>query len=584
MAAEKKQREPRGPPLRRGKACLNCRHLKIRCDGARPVCSQCTRVPKEDPCEYSDTTSRTQDLENTVYRLQTQLFELEKRAGPSNYAAHSPAATASRSAQNSPLSGTSSGESSPIFGGFISGSQSSVSSENSARAADAQTKRRRKDIPEPPLEVRHALLQSFLPHATQFGFFLHPQRFIDAVLLNLPMDDKRRPAPALLHVVYLWGAHLSDPSALLNSSEVAFLKRAQKHISSEISHEHPTHLLHTIQAQILLSTYLLRQKRFLEAEFYANGAATLALGFQLHKVRAARPCASPLIGVPVLAEIYAAPADAIEEGERIRAFWAVACLQSHLNISHPSASVSFCIFESPGAQIDTPWPLEIGDYEAGTLPPDVQEQGSIRHFLTEDSFPPSPICMLHAKACVLLYRATRLGAGWSPSLQPQELAAYTTSHVWLDHRIMGFWQALPPIYLFYPDSASARTLALTHALTAAAVIRLHRGPATVEAEAQVKCLFAARAVLDVLGDARIGDRSITHPVVGALCTLACHVLMDEVYRMQVFRTAWETAASPAEVGLVGELRAGMETMGIYTVGCPLIAYQLRQLQQQYEMM
>ncbi|KAJ7662809.1 hypothetical protein DFH06DRAFT_987320 [Mycena polygramma] len=537
----------------------------------RPVCNQCARVPKEDPCEYSDTTSRTQDLENTVYRLQAQLIELENRAGPSNYAALSPAASSSRSARTSPFSGTSSGEASPTFGGLFSGSRSSSSSEDSSRAPDAENRRRPEHTQEPPLGTIYSLLESFLPHATQFGFFLHPQRFRDAVLLPLPFGNEHRPAPALLHVVYLWGAHLSDPSSLLNSSEAVFLKRVQKHISSEISHAHPTHLLHTIQAQILLSTYLLRQKHFLEAEFYANGAATLALGYQLHKIRSARPCAPPLLGVPVLAEIYAAPpADDIEEGERIRAFWAVACIQSHLNISHPSASASFCIFESPGTQIDTPWPLEIGDYEAGALPPDFQGQGSIRHFLTEDSFPPSPICMLHAKACVLLYRARRLGAGWSPSLQPQELAAYTRSYVWLDRRITAFWQALPPIYLFYADSASARTLALTHALTAAAAIGLHRSPATVDAEAQAKCLFAARAVLDVLGDARVGDRSIAHPVVGALCTLACHVLMDEVYRLQAFRAAWEAAASPAEVGLVGELRAGMETIGVYTVGCPLI--------------
>jgi hypothetical protein len=259
-------------------------------------------------------------------------------------------------------------------------------------------------------------LQCFLPHATQFGFFLHTQRFQDAVLLPFPFGDERRPSPALLYVVYLWGAHLSQSQAL-RSSERVFLRRAQEHISTEISaHTHSTHLLHTIQAQVLLSTYLVRLKRLLEAEFYVNGAATLALGYQLHKIRSARPVTPPLLGVPVLVEVYPAPpADAIEEGERIRAFWAVACLQSNLNTSVDAGSPSFCILESPGTGINTPWPLEIEDYEMGALPPGYQGEDTIRHFLTEESFSPSPLCALHAKASVLLYRATRLGTGWSPS-------------------------------------------------------------------------------------------------------------------------------------------------------------------------
>ncbi|KAJ7826850.1 hypothetical protein B0H13DRAFT_2374181 [Mycena leptocephala] len=159
------------------------------------------------------------------------------------------------------------------------------------------------------------------------------------------------------------------------------MKCAQQHISTEISaHTHPTHLLHAIQAQVLLSTYLLRTKRFIEAELHAN-------------------VTPPLLGVPVLGGVYPMhPTDAIEEGKHIRAFWAVACLQSHVNMSLDAASAPFCIFESPGGGIDT-----------------------------QDSFlGASPISTLHAKASVLLYRATRLGASWSPNLQHPELAAYQT--------------------------------------------------------------------------------------------------------------------------------------------------------------
>ncbi|KAJ7763051.1 Zn(2)-Cys(6) binuclear cluster domain-containing protein [Mycena metata] len=572
-SSENSTKKQRTQPLRRGKACINCRHLKIKCDGVRPVCGQCARVPKDDPCEFTDTMSRTQELESTVERLQSRLNELQGVAGPSNHG----------HARRSPFNGSSGSDASPTFPNFSSRPHSAPSSSSSFL-----------DFQEPPLVVIQRLLQTFLPHATQFGFFLDLQRFSDAALLPFPFGDERRPSPALLCVVYLYGVHLSRSQPLL-ASEPVFLKCAQQNISTAISvHTHPMHILHTIQAQVLLSTYLFRTKRFLEAEFHANGAATLALGYQLHKIRSARPNTPPLLGVPtLLEEVYPTPpADAIEEGERIRAFWAVASLQSNLNIALGAASGAFCILEAPGgAAIDTPWPLELADYEAGAMPPGYSGQESIRHFLTDDSFPRhSPPSMFHAKASVLLYRAARLGASWSPSFQPQEHAAYTTSYTWLDRRITQFWESLPPIYTLYTTasaSASGRTLVLAHALVAAAAIKLNRPACSASAEAQTKCIDAARAILSVFGDASdaVPDRAIVHPVVGWLMALACRVLLDAVRHCQrVFRMGW--APSGEEVTFVGEeeLRAGMATMGVYAVGCPLVEYQLGKVRQEYDAM
>ncbi|KAF7326798.1 hypothetical protein MSAN_02499300 [Mycena sanguinolenta] len=496
--------------------------------------------------------SRTQELEATVHRLQSRLTVLQNGAGPSHLVGY-PGPSSNRSARSSPFSESSSNDASPTFPASISGSHSSSSSEGSS-----QRDRMGRSEEEPPVAMIHMLLQCFLPHATQFGFFLHPQRFYDSALQPFAIGDERRPSPALLYAAYLWGAHLSRSQPLL-SSEGVFLKRAKRHISTEISsHTNPARLLHTIQAQVLLSTYLLRNKRFLEAEFYANGAATVALGYQLHKIRSSRPVTAPQLGAPQLEVYPTPPADVVEEGERIRAFWAVGCLQSQLNLALDAASASFCIFESPGASgIDTPWPLDIEDYENGTLPPGYQSQETIRHFLTDDTFTPSPIPTLYAKASVLLYRATRLGASWSPgTFVPQAIDAYQTSYTWLDRRITAFWQALPPIYAFYGNSAAARTLVVTHALAAAAAIRLHRSPAASDAEAQGKCLFAARSVFDVLGDVRVGSQSIAHPVVGALCALACQTMMDEVQRTQT----WGSAGRSQEAELRAELGVGMRTM------------------------
>ncbi|KAJ7904164.1 hypothetical protein B0H13DRAFT_1620647, partial [Mycena leptocephala] len=94
-------------------------------------------------------------------------------------------------------------------------------------------------------------LRSFLPHATQFGFF-HSASEIRSCSHSpaVTNDDPPRlqtghpqQVPALLYTVYLWGVHLSQ-SPSLRSFATAFRERAQRHIATEIS----THaqLLHTI--------------------------------------------------------------------------------------------------------------------------------------------------------------------------------------------------------------------------------------------------------------------------------------------------------------------------------------------------
>ncbi|KAJ7627933.1 hypothetical protein DFH06DRAFT_725179 [Mycena polygramma] len=580
MAAELgtgKSKQPRSQPLRRGKACLNCRHLKIKCDGNRPMCGQCKRVPKDDPCEYTDVSSRTMELENAVFRLQSRINELEGVAGPSNLASYSHHSSFDR---HSWPSAAVSRNDSPFASGSSAGSRSSprATSDNSFLGME-----------EPPLVMIQMLLDYFLPHATQFGFFLHVENFREAALLPLDFGDALRPSPALLSTVYLWGAHLSLSQPLI-SSEPAFLKRAQQDISVEVTDNNSMHFLHTIQAQVLLATYMFRNKRFLEAEVHANGAATLALGYQLHKTRSARPSTPPLLGVPGVLEVYSNPAQsAVEEGERIRGFWAVACLQSSLHVASRGASVNFSIFEASAADVDTPWPLENMDYATGRLPAGYLGQETITTFLAENPPSSNTVPTLHAKATVLLHRASRLGGSWSPNSQPQEAASYAAGCAWLDKRITRFWESLPPLYAFYGDSATARTLVLAHIMTAAAAIHLHRAPASPDPEAQKKCVFAARAILACLGDSRITGYTTAHPIVGALCVMACRVLIDEVQKAKAFRGAWGESLlvappppGPEEVSLAADLQDGITTMSLYAVGSPLIKYQLAKLQQHYE--
>ncbi|KAJ7084226.1 hypothetical protein C8R44DRAFT_894198 [Mycena epipterygia] len=175
--------------------------------------------------------------------------------------------------------------------------------------------------------------------------------------------------------------------------------------------------------------------------------------------------------------------------------------------------------------------------------------------------------MLHAKASVLLYRAARLGSTWSPPAGIRVLPGVVHLARPTHHALLGDTAA--DIRLLRRPAA-ARTLVLAHALTAAAAIRLYRSPAAADPQAQSKCVFGARAVLECLGDTRVGECLTTaHPIVGSLGALACRVLMEDVRRVQALRPAW--AAPGAEEGtLRTDLRAGMEMMGMYAAGSPLI--------------
>ncbi|KAJ7614856.1 hypothetical protein FB45DRAFT_248762 [Roridomyces roridus] len=538
-------------PLRRGKACLNCRHLKIKCDGVRPVCGQCQRVPKDDECEVLETKSRTQDLENTILQLQSRIEELQSNTCSVLYPGQ----------QIYPKANS-------------SDSDSSQSSDQSYQG-----------FKEPSRDMIQSLIHHFLPHASELGFFIHPGRFLEAALLPLPFGHERRPSPALLCVVYLWGVHLSQAP-----DEPIFLKLAKEYISIEIGAHRA---IHTMQAHVLLATYLLRNTHFLEAEFYANGAAVLALGYKLHKVRTSRPGVD---GSPELSGLCGSP-DAVQEGERIRGFWAAATLQSNIHILLESANRALCILETKGCEIDTPWPLEIAEYEAGALSSEYRGQESLRQFLTAEP-PPVPwatsssstttsMCTLEAQASVLLFRAARLAGAWTPDLQPHELQSHISSHTWLDARITQLWA-------FLPSDLSGPTFLATHTLTAAAAIKLHSSPGMTAQ--QTTCVAAARALISCLRSSAssssmpplIPTPRVGPPIVGALAFLACRILLDEVGRSRAFRAVWAELGVGVEdaeaAGEEVELREGMGVMSAWGEGDPLVGYYLGKLGREYEAM
>ncbi|KAJ7036175.1 hypothetical protein C8F04DRAFT_489030 [Mycena alexandri] len=133
------------------------------------------------------------------------------------------------------------------------------------------------------------------------------------------------------------------------------------------------------------------------------------------------------------------PQSAVEEGERIRGFWAVACLQSSLDIE-------LCDWKSR----ITPRDVSRRPFEGRRLSRTLSSRTLLRlvhcpHFARKYSF-------------TVLHNLVQSGS--------RDAASYTSSASWLEGHITQFGDRLPPLYNFYAHPVAARILVVTHALTA----------------------------------------------------------------------------------------------------------------------
>lgn len=155
----------------------------------------------------------------------------------------------------------------------------------------------------------------------------------------------------------LWGIRLSRNESL-RIHEPGFLSRATQSMSTVLAHA-PHNIVHVIQAEVLLSTYFFSMSRLLEGKYHCSAAVSLALSCRLNKIRSAQ--VSPDIDYAQVFNMKP-PVDAIEEGERINAFWSVFVLDKSWAVALGTPPF---IYDdgSAGGSIDTPWPLDFDSYE-----------------------------------------------------------------------------------------------------------------------------------------------------------------------------------------------------------------------------
>jgi hypothetical protein len=190
------------------------------------------------------------------------------------------------------------------------------------------------------------------------GFFLNKRNFYESMMLAHSIGNPARPSPALIYAVYLWGIRLSDDPAV-KKYEPAYLHRATQDAATALSGAHPHRIMHSLQAEVLLSTYFFACGRFFEGKYHVATAVSTIFSAGLHKIRAVTPMPPSLSPSGRLDP----PQDSTDEAQRVLSCWTVLMLDKSWAIALDH-SPNFEYSNHPvAAKIDTPWPLELENIE-----------------------------------------------------------------------------------------------------------------------------------------------------------------------------------------------------------------------------
>jgi hypothetical protein len=142
--------------------------------------------------------------------------------------------------------------------------------------------------------------------------------------------------------------------------ENTVLSRALQQTTSTLSGAHPQRVLHGYQAEVLLAYYFFSNGRFLEGKYHVTAASSIAVSCGLHKIRSSQTIQT--MGNSAVPPLQS-PRDSIEEGERIHGYWTGFILDKCWAVALGSIPNMICPTDNVGSQVDTPWPLEMIEYE-----------------------------------------------------------------------------------------------------------------------------------------------------------------------------------------------------------------------------
>ncbi|KAH8101647.1 hypothetical protein DFH11DRAFT_1790190 [Phellopilus nigrolimitatus] len=524
--------------LQRGKAC--------KCDGGRPVCTQCVFDDCASDCEYTDKQgrTRTQILEENIALLQARVQELENPEHAQPVLLRDPYEAFRAS---NPISGVISDTSVNQAGIPVLGSTTSIPTPAAIPWWELE---------EPPAQIRDTLVTDFLPHASSVGFVLSPSHF--RATLGLPTLNSERPHPALVNAVLLWALRLSSNQDHTQHEQL-YLQRTILALQDAFGGGRGNLVdkqtvsrrrVHAVQVEILLAQYFFVLGRFLEGRYHANAAVSLAVSCGLHYIDTSPSTAFGTTLNISLGLLKLAPArDSLELGERVRVFWTVyivdRCWSAALG-----APCAFTDEAALGTQIDTPWPRDVEEYTpiGGVSQASVIEPGNktVQRFLSggttynhADSVDSG--ISLRAKVSALYERAARLLA--VSSSQAQSQAVIQVELQTLARTTTQFAHSLVPLDEPETSTRSAETretLFVVHGLSHATMIQLHSVRGSAAVSTTESGLDHAGEVLQIL-EAAVGskdraaagsNRMLLDPILSIVGMSAAQVFVQEYLRMR----------------------------------------------------
>ncbi|KAJ6504598.1 hypothetical protein C8R47DRAFT_1066807 [Mycena vitilis] len=488
--------------------CENCSICPQKCDGMRPKCQQCSRS--------SSLNDSNLPFAEQIANVEARIKELEpSKKTPSNIVLNNPHRRPS-------------GHSGPFAG----------SSHLPVSTSEISTVK------------LNALIHNFLHHSSQFGFFLNVLNFREAAMGR----GGQRIAPVLLHVVQLWAVHISG-SDEFTSHEARYLSRALRTAADALSETHYNTVIHSIQAKVLLANYFFSTTRFLEGKYHLSAAVSLVISSGLHRLGSAASANSSGPARRVLSP----PRNAIEEGERISAFWAVLTLNNCWMTA--DGSPSNISYTDPNARIDTPWPMDIDGPGVHTQLLASSSTGTVTNFLSNRPDGGSSKSAFHAKAAILFEQASRVASQYHPSMNNKR--EFYASFNSIDTVIERFKLNLPTVQMH-----SSREMVVIHGLAHVATIQLHNPFVFDDQASRLRVLDSARAVVAYLAQVPLNEYVYIDPIMGphtlqTLWMATCQAFVSELLRFKKHLPPSTRPASPEERSLVDAIETVFAAMSVF---------------------
>ncbi|KAG1896571.1 uncharacterized protein F5891DRAFT_587386 [Suillus fuscotomentosus] len=575
--------------LQRGKACIACRRRKVRCDGARPTCGQCVRGNRFADCEYTDGQgrSRTHMLEQENARLQARVQELEH-----------PEHTTPAIALHDPYSSFDVPQGYSVPFGFqpshISAPSPGASSSSSAQSTWGDFSPGGWWVQEePPIQIVLESLDKILPYVDELGLFLHIPR-----MRNRLVTASSRGIPiALQNAIILLCLHITNTKQ--STFELTVLSRCLRQLAEIIPSCSASirDLLDVLQTEVLLTYYLLRVGRTVEAKYHSGAAASLVLAFRLHSSSEGEqntPADMQSVAFDIFGTTLPNLVDDIEQTEAIHAFW---------NVFTWDKSVSAVLGVPPSIdrsiRVSVPWPRKMREVDSFDQDIHLTSRGqeiglqvdTVQQFLVDGQSEKGDFdsaLAFHAKAAVLLDEVNNLVEQHISDSRFQETHSFRAQFASLDALIQHLQASIvsnPSLTTEASPSSSRLSLtpSLPHlayprslciqSLLSLATIRLHSPFRESYTLSNAKIVTAAVLIARALQCVNVNTLQYFDPVL-IIWTKASFVIHAEITRLRAIK-AWPTQFPVRGEGLMQALRTMLGVLRDIADHCPVLAVRTR---------